>query len=155
MGLVAFLPPVRKDIPNEPGQWMEFRKPPGAVVREARSAIEKAGRQGVRDFGPEIVKAFTSGDDDAKAARRTRELERQSAYDPSMFDRPTLLGYALKAWSYDAVLPADDAAERGQILEKMLEEATAQWAHEQIVTMLKPPTSEDSKSAEGAGPRSA
>src|ERR1700754_5110992 len=56
MALVSFLPAQRVEIPHEPGNWIEFRKPSGAVVREARRVVESEGRKGVRDFGAEIVK---------------------------------------------------------------------------------------------------
>lgn len=149
MGLVSFLPPVRQDIPHEPGEWMEFKKPSGAIVREARVAAESEGRKGVRDFGPEIVKAFMSGDDDDKAVRRTQALERASTYNPSNFDRATLLRSTITAWSYVTPegIPVPVSAET--IAE--LDEATAQWAHEAVVALLKPPTAEDSKSPTGAG----
>ncbi|HXO85229.1 MAG TPA: hypothetical protein VN803_06865 [Gemmatimonadales bacterium] len=161
MALVSFLPAQRVEIPHEPGNWIEFRKPSGAVVREARRVVESEGRKGVRDFGAEIVKAFTGGDDDDAAVRRTAKLAKQQEYDPSSFDRTTLLAGcaldgkdvkgAIVAWGGDSYTGADGKAVpvmRESVDD--LDEATAQWAHEYVVGLMKPPTPEVDKSPAAA-----
>jgi hypothetical protein len=164
MALVSFLPAMRVDIPHEPGNWMEFRKPSSAVVREARRVVEAEGRRGVRDFGAEIVKAFSAGDDDDRAARRAAKLAKLQEYDSSSFDRSTLLagatieGEAVKGaivnWGGPAYANADGKAVPviRQSVED-LDEATAQWAHEHVVEMMRPPAPEvDKRTPPAAAP---
>lgn len=101
MALVSFLPPVRFDIPHEPGQWIEFRKPANRDVRKARQLAEREGRQGVRDLGAEFIKALRE-DDDAKAdkaMKRAKQLEAEQEYAPAQFDRDTLLLASIADWS--------------------------------------------------------
>lgn len=157
MALVSFLPPIRIDIPHEPGNWMAFRKPASCVVQEARRVVEAEGRRGVRDFGAEIVKAFSSGDDDDKAVARAAKLAKLQEYDPSMFDRTTLLAGAtidgeerrgaLVDWGGPAYAGADDKpvpVMAGSIAD--LDEATARWAIDQVVSLMKPASPEVDKS---------
>ncbi len=139
MALVSFGPPIRAQIPHEAGEWIEFRKPASSVAAKARKAAEKEGRQGVADFGPEIVRAFTAAGDDERAVRRTAMLAKAQEYDLSQFDRETLLTGTITAWSYDATVTPDTIGQ--------LDEATARWAHQYVVDLMKPPSSEDSKSA--------
>lgn len=145
MALVSFLPPVKEPIPHEAGEWMEFRKPSSKAAREARQMVEAEGRRGVRDFGPEIVKAFTTGDDDEKAVRRVRQLEAAQEYDINQFDRAKLLGSAITGWSYvdpEAKLPIKVTPENIEDLD----EETARWAHQYAVNLMKPKTQEGDKS---------
>jgi hypothetical protein len=157
MGLVSFLPPVSVDIPHEPDNYMKFRKPSSAVVREARRVAESDGRRGVRDFGAEIVKAFSSGDDDDKAARRAAKLAKLQEYDPEMFDREVLLAGgeidgvkvqgAIVEWGGPAYTGTDGKpAPVSQHTVRDLDEATARWAHEYVIDLMKPPTPEGDKS---------
>lgn len=158
MALVSFLPAQRVEIPHEPGNFIEFRKPAGALVREARRVAESEGRRGVRDFGAEIVKAFSSGDDDDKATRRAAKLAKLQEYDPEMFDRQTLLAGAtidgqvvkgaLVRWGGPGYQLEDGTTAPISVQTiNDLDEATAQWAHEHVVGLMKPPTPEVDKSA--------
>ncbi len=161
MALVSFLPAQRVEIPHESGNWFEYRKPSNAVVREARRVVESEGRRGVRDFGAEIVKAFSSGNDDDKAVQRAAKLAKLQEYDPEMFDRQTLLagatidGQAVKGaivrWGGPAYM-GDDGKTVPVCVESIndLDEATARWAHEHVVGLMKPPTPEVDKSAPDA-----
>lgn len=157
MALVSFLPSQRVDIPHEPNCWMEFRKPSSALVAEARKIVEQEGRKGVRDFGAEIVKAFNTGEDDDKAARRARKLAQLQEYDPDQFDRSTLLAGAeiggrtlqgaIVAWGGPAYTDANGKVvlvNRTNVSD--LDEATARWAHEHVVGLMKPPSQEVDKS---------
>lgn len=154
MALVSFLPPVKQDIPHEPGEWMEFRKPASRVVREARQIVESEGRRGVRDFGAEIVKAFTSGDDDEKAIRRARQLEAAQEYDIGQFDRDKLLTSAIVRWSYVDPVAKEPIEVTPQNIAD-LDEETARWAHQFVVDMMKPPSKEAHKSVPAAAGSSA
>lgn len=161
MALVSFLPAVRVEIPHEPDNYVEFRKPSSAIVREARRVVESDGRRSFRDFGADIVKVLTEGDDDDKAARRAARLAKLQEYEPDQFDRETLLGGAtidgqevkgaIVAWSGPAYADADGKlvpASKQAI--KDLDEATARWAHQVAVDLMKPPTPEVDKSAPDA-----
>ena len=140
MALVSFGPPIRADIPHEPGEWMEFRKLASVVAAKARKVADKEGRQGVADFGPDIVKAFTAPGDDERAARRTALLAKAQEYDLSQFDRETLLVGTITAWSYVEKVTAETIGQ--------LDEATARWAHQYVVDLMRPPTQEESKSTQ-------
>jgi hypothetical protein len=155
--LVSFMPSTRVDIPHEPDNYIEFRKPSSLVVREARRVVESEGRRGVRDFGAEIVKALNEGDDDEKAARRVERIAKLQEYHPDQFDRATLLGGAtvdgqevkgaIVGWGGAAYVGADGKtvpADRKAIND--LDEATARWAHQYVVDLMKPPTPEVDKS---------
>lgn len=154
MALVSFLPPVRKAIPHEPEHWMDFRKPASRHVRAARKAAEQEGRQGLRDFGAEIVKALQSDDDEERTTKRIARLQRELEYDPDLFDRAVLLRGAIADWSYcdpesGKTIPVDDQSIGD------LDEQTARWAVQQVIDLMRPPTPEADKSAPAAAPPSA
>jgi hypothetical protein len=146
MALVSFTPPVRKDIPHEPGEWMEFRKPAHRRVREARAVVESEGRRGVRDFGAEIVKALNEGDDDEKAMRRIKRLEREQEYHVDQFDRETLLRSTIVRWSYKDPATGEPITVTDETIAE-LDEPTARWAHQHVVDLMKPPTPEAEKNS--------
>lgn len=154
MALVSFLPPDRRPIPHEPGQWMEFQKPTGPIASDARRIAEADGRKGVQDFGVEIVKALQDGDDDDVFARRFKRLEhqkelleREQEYYPTQFDRDTLLKGCVKAWSY-----TDHEGRPVKVTPQTiadLDEATARWAHHTIVELMTPNKEADKSTPEG------
>lgn len=151
MALVRFLPPVPVSVPHEPGVTFVFRKPADRVVSEARKLADKEGRQGVRDFGAEVLKAFQSGDDDEKAVRRVKKLEDASLWDITNFDRATLLRSAIVSWEGPGYV--DDKTGLALLVTPDniddLDTVTAEWAHRTVVDMLKPPTPEAEKSRTG------
>jgi len=153
--LTSCLPPVEAPIPHEPGNFMSFRKPPQYVVRDARKAAAREGRQDTRDLGADIISAIVNGrreDQDEKVAR-LKKVQKSSMYDVDNFDRDTLLKFAITGWSgpnYSkdgAPVPVTDEA----ILD--LDEPVAAWAHEFVVDMIRPASAEESKS-EAVGHRS-
>jgi len=142
-------------------EWFAFRKPSSAVVGEARRVAAAEGRRGVRDFGAEIVKAFSSGDDDDKAARRAAKLAREMEFDPELFDRAVLLGgctidgQAVKGAVVDWEGPGYKNADGRPVpvcAESIadLDEATARWAHQYVIDLMKPPSQEGDKSLPAA-----
>ncbi len=159
--LVSFLPPVRKPIPHEPGQWMEFRKPGNGLVTEARKRKDAEGRRGLSDFGVEIFNAIRksgSEDEQNEVVKRMQRIEKLQEYHPDQFDRNILLGGAsnpndpnqpflgaIAGWSYLDANGQPVPATADQI-QTNLDEPTAAWAHGVVVDMLKPSTSEESKS---------
>ncbi len=162
MALVSFFPPVRKEIPHEPGQWMEFRKPGNGLVTLARKAAESDSRRGIRDFGGEIFKVLSdrgsSTAEQDEVVRRAKRIEQAQAYDVSQFDRNVLLCGAanpndparpflgaIANWSYTDPDGKPVAPTADQI-QGNLEEATAAWAHQVVVDMIKPATPEEDKS---------
>jgi hypothetical protein len=124
---------------------MEIHKPGNRVVREARKIADQEGRRGVRDFGAEIVKALTAGDDDERAIRRARQLAKEQEYDPAQFDRDALLCSAITRWSY---VDPETGKELPVTPERIadLDEETARWAHLFVVDLIKPTTQEALKS---------
>ena len=144
MALVSFLPPVRRDIPHEPEQWIDFRKPASRDVRKARKLAEQEGRQGLRDFGAEIVKALQSGGDDDATMRRIKRLEAEQEYHADQFDRGALLVASIRGWSY-----VDEGGKAIAVNEEnigLLDEQTARWAAQQVIGLMQPPTLEGDKS---------
>jgi hypothetical protein len=151
MALVSFVPPVPVEIPHEPGNFLTFRRPASRIVREARKVVEKEGRQGIRDFGVEIVKALNEGEDDERAMRRVKRLEAEQEYHPDQFDRDTLLRSAIVGW--DGPNYEDEAGRKAPVTPEnigQLDEPTARWAHNYVVDLIKPPTKEADKSAAAA-----
>ena len=152
--LVSFLPPIRATVPHEPGEWVEFRKPSSKVAQDARRVMESEGRKNVREMGAEIVQAFMTGDDDEKAVRRAQKLQAAQAYDLSAFDRGTLLRYAIVQWSYTDPMAGRPIAVTPENIDE-LDEETARWAHQTVVDLMKPTTSEADKSVATLTPSSA
>ena len=146
MALVSFLPPVRRDIPHEPEQWIDFRKPASKDVRSARRIAEQEGRQGLRDFGAEIVTALQSksdGGDDA-VMRRVKRLAAEQEYHADQFDRELILCASIRGWSY-----VDEQGKKIPVTPEnigLLDEQTAWWAVQQVIGLMQPPTLEGDKS---------
>ena len=146
MALVSFLPPVRREIPHEPDQWMDFRKPASKDVRAARKLAEAEGRQGLRDFGAEIVTALqskTDSNDDA-VMRRIAKLAAEQEYHADQFDRGALLAASIRGWSY--MVPDETAVPVNPENIGLLDEQTARWAVQQVIDLMQPPSLEADKS---------
>lgn len=150
MAIVSYLPPIQVEIPHEPGEWMEFRKPASRVVKEARHVVESEGRRSFSDFGAEIVRVLMSGNDEDKAVRRANQLAKLQEYEPDQFDRATLLRSAIVRWSYRDPKTGDSIQPTPELIEQ-LDEPTAHWAHRTVVDMIRPVTKEADKSAPEGG----
>jgi hypothetical protein len=150
MALVSLLPPTVEEIPHEPGNYLQFRKPASPAVKEARRIVDSEGRKGVADFGPEIVKAMQSGSkaDEERLVQRAKQLEAEQLYEPSKFDRATLLKASIVGWggpNYEDENHKPRPVTSDRIAD--LDEETAEWAHRYIVSdLVKPKSKEADKS---------
>lgn len=129
--------PIRKEIPHEPGQWMDLRRLPWKKLKKARKKQEKENREVIKDFGAEFLRVLRDGGDEEKARR---VLEKQQ-YHVSNFDIETLLQDGIAAWSYDHELTPANLGE--------LDERTAQWAAQALIDLIKPPDEEAVKNFSG------
>ena len=115
----------RRDIPGEPGEWIDFRKLTGGELDEAEAV------QTHRSLS--MVKGLDSA---AMSAIRTDPgVPVVAVPDPaSSYDKDTLVQYGVVAWSYSE--PCDDQAK------KRLEASTREWAASVVVEMnVRPPVS--------------
>lgn len=126
--------PIRVDVPHEAGQWFELRPLSWVQMKEARKLAATEQREIAKDFGAEFVAALTSGQvDEAKA----RKLIAEQQYKPAAFDTATMLEKGIAAWSYE-----EDCNE---ITIAQLDERTAVWAVQAIISLCKPPSDEEVK----------
>src|SRR5690349_7780229 len=152
MALVSYLPAVRKPIPHEPGEWMEFRKPTNLKGQDARDIEESKGRKSVRDFGAEIVKAMQmdpaddpTGEKAHARGRNLRKLQKDLYYDAENFDRTTLLRAGIVGWCY-----RDEDGKAINVTPDTiadLDEATAEWAKNFFAEMMRPSQEPDKSPA--------
>ena len=104
-------------IPHEPGETMTFKRPSWRDLDLARQARSREAISNLRGLG-DVLRELQSPESQTKAAT--------AAADPTNdYDRATLLGRCLVAWSYpDPVTPETIAS---------LDEQTAAWAMAEIV----------------------
>ena len=132
--------PIRVEIPNEPNQWMEFRRLSYKAFKAARKAQQGENLEVIKALGGEFVKAMQKGDptEEARVRSRMRELE----YDRSNFDAAVLLHESLMAWSYrdgdDKPLGIEEAG-------SLITESTMVWAADRIIAISRPPTEAEAK----------
>ena len=150
MALVSFLPAVRLAIAHEPDQWMELRAPSSKAVRAARKLAEQEGRQGLRDFGAEIVKALQADDNQERTQKRIAQWQREQEYHPDQFDRDALLRASITGWSYCDPQTGQPVPVNEKSLAD-LDEQTARWAVQQVIALMRPPTLEGDKSDPAPG----
>lgn len=135
---------IRRDIPHEPGQWIEFRRLSSAQLNRARKAREKEAREEaagmLQILGPDFLRSLREGDTEQKQ-RIVRELE-ELEYQVSNYDIGILLKEGIVAWSYDGGLPSD-----GTNPTEMLDEKTARWAANNVIAITRPPTEEEEKNS--------
>jgi hypothetical protein len=139
MALVSFSDPVRRDIPHEPGQWMDLRKPSNKACRQARKIVSSEFRERIQQLGADLFRVIRDGEVAAASEAPVVKPEDADRYAPEQFDRDTLLASAIKAWSYAAPVTAETIAD--------LDETTARWAHETVVELMQPPSAEATKNA--------
>lgn len=131
----------RRDIPHEPGEWMEFRKLSWKQLQDAREARQEAVFGKVKQMGSEVMGALP------KTCRRCGEEKHDgpcppaeqradaSAADPTNeYDRDTLLHAGIVQWSYEEGVTDATIDE--------LDEPTAAWAHAEIVAYNTVPKGE-------------
>lgn len=125
--------PIRREIPHEDGEWMDFCKLSWRQMRDARKIAEKGNLATVKELGAEFIQALNSEGGEQKA----KKLLREQQYDPRAFDQSELLNGGIVAWSYDMEL--DDASV------SQLDEVTADWAMREIIAINRPASEEEEK----------
>ena len=124
---------VRRDIPHEPGEWIELKQLSWSELEVAQRALtsdaQRTAGETIRNMGGDAfaavrraaaeqaeVKAQSGGGEDAKPG---------DAYHPA-----TLLRLSLVAWSYEAPLDADTIAQ--------LDKRTFDWAVTEAALLSDP-----------------
>ena len=107
------------EIPNEPGQWMKFRRLNARRIAECTEKRQMDSMQRMKALGKEGMELIR----DAAGSRKDA-----SPSDPvDSYDRDLLLKYGIVAWSYDAPLTELDSKDEG------LDAATSAWAAKEIL----------------------
>ena len=135
MALTTKLTPDRVEVPHEPGEWME-------ITTVSWSGLKIASRKNMAevmkpflDLPPEVLERLVGG---AGGARASQE---DSTDD---YDKATILEKGIVAWSYDAdVTPHNIAA---------LDEETAEWAFQLIISRNVRTKAEGEASGPGSSP---
>ena len=129
---------IKRSIPHEPGEWMEFRRLSAKRLHRARKAKEGEQREEagalIKIIGPEFLDSIQTKDREKRQAM-VEELE-ELEYHISNFDMAILLKEGLVAWSYDDKLPTDYEEDPTELLD----ERTAVWAAQEIISITRPPT---------------
>lgn len=117
----------RVDIPHEEGEWMEFKKLSWRQLETASEVSTNALFDRMKKLGGDLLAALR--DLDAK-----QEQSSQAKY-----DRATVLRAGIANWSYDAKVNPDTV--------ESLDEETAVWAFNEILSLNKPRPEEERKNA--------
>jgi len=127
----------RKDIPHEPGQWMEFAELGWGALDELRTAKTREAMADFAALSPSIIERAQQEEDrkqeEAKAKGETYKSPEPTEY-VSEFQKAGLLHKTIIAWSY----PDDVTYENID----MLDEETAGWAYK-MATEIHVPNIED------------
>lgn len=142
--------PIKIDVPHEPGEWFELRKPSWIQEQDAREGGARRGRKAAAEFGAAFIRELNKVDPDESedGAQKRVETAHQRLkvfeYDLSQFDLAVLFEAAITGWSYKRDgLPVPVNAE--EIAE--LDAPTARWLGQEIVDLMKPPTEEEEKNS--------
>ncbi len=135
----------KREIPHEPGEWIEIRKLSWKQLANARKERQEAVFATVRAMGGEVLNSLPSrcskgcGEEKHKGnCPPPEERADPSAADPTNeFDIATLLHVGIVAWSYE------QAANVGNIDE--LDDVTAKWAAAAIVAYNTTPSEGERK----------
>ena len=112
MGIVG-LQRIRRDIPGEPGQWMEFRELSGSELDEADRVATRRVIDMMQGVDLSSLKTPTEVDETKR---------RQAAYDPDV-----LIQYGVVGWSYEEPCTPEN--------KRLLTSATRNWARDVILDM--------------------
>lgn len=142
--------PEQIDIPHEPGEWLELRKPSWIQEQDAREGAARRGRKAAVDFGAAFIRELNKVDPDESEEDAEKRIEtahqrlKVFEYDISQFDLGILFEAAITGWSYkrDGQPVPVNAKEIAE-----LDSPTAKWAGLEIVELLKPPTEEEEKNS--------
>lgn len=124
--LTGSLPPVRMEVPHEPGEWIDVRQLGYTELEACRDAVTKKFFDNLRTMGTDVVAQFTQ----MQQAQPELIAEAQAAKDaaqPDQFDRTLLFQKSVVAWSYQPAFTPD--------LLPQLDERTAEWLYRAITQM--------------------
>ena len=129
--------PIRRAIPHEPGEWLEIRRLPWSTLREARKELAASQREEMKALGAEFISAISTGRDQDEQRIRAKLAARQWDFD--QFEQRVLLTKGIVGWSYAPPVDADAI--------DTLDAQTAEWAANEILSVSKPKTEEETKNA--------
>ena len=117
----------RAEIPHEPGEWMELKKLSYRQLEKAGEiASDKAMKQ-MKGLGGELIKSL-------------REFGKEQQSDPNKkYDRDAVLKCGIVKWSYSEEVKDENI--------EALDEETALWAFNEILSFNNPRTEEQTKNA--------
>ena len=129
MGLVSGL--IRRvEIPHEPGEWMELRRPSWRELEEASKVKTDEVFQRLRSMGGDLLRELSGVNREQVMAEAQR--------DPlQLYDMATVLRAGIAAWSYEAEV-TPEALDSLDVL-------TAEWAAREILAPALPPSEEARK----------
>lgn len=104
---------IKKDIPGESGEWMEFRELSGAELDEADRAATRRVIDMMQGVDLSSLKTPTEVDETKR---------RQAAYDPDV-----LIQHGVVGWSYEEPCTPEN--------KRLLTSATRNWARDVILDM--------------------
>lgn len=113
------------EIPNEPGQWMQFRRLNTRRLAECGEKRHMDALNKMKALGADGLALIR----DAVANRKEDDPKNEAPSNPlDAFDRDLLLRYGIAAWSYDANISTELESEDGG-----LDSLTSDWAATQIL----------------------
>lgn len=135
----------KRDIPHEPGEWIEIRKLSWIDLDDAREARQAAVFGNVKAMGGEVMAALPKrckkGCGEEKhdgACPPPEERADDSAADPTNeYDQNIMLHRGIVAWSYEE--PSSGANI------DTLDEVTAHWIHGELVVYNTVPKGDEQK----------
>ena len=111
-------------IPNEPGEYMQFRRLNDRRLNECMDKRQTDAMMRMVKLGADAMAVIRS----AQEGRKKEEDEKPAVADPlDAYDRALLLKYGIASWSYDAPLSELDEEGGG------LDITVSKWAALQIL----------------------
>lgn len=115
----------RVDIPHELGEWMELKRLSWRQLEVAAEVGSDEALKRIKKLGGDMLSAL-------------QKFGGQQERDPSTrYDRGTVLQAGIVRWSYDAEVNKKSI--------DSLDEETAEWAFQEILSLNKPRTEEERK----------
>ena len=116
--LVSRLQPQRREVPLEPGQWIEFKLLSWKDFQEAEDLKTKKTMSNVSGISPEALAALASNQAD-------NDEDEKKLGDP--YDVMTLVEKSVVAWSYEDEVTVENI--------RLLDYKTVDWAFPEIIDM--------------------
>ncbi len=126
MALVANIT-KKVDIPHEEGEWLEVRRLSWRQKQKAEDTAKDLMMERMKKLGGDVLAVLRNLD------------EKQEQAPQAQYDQGAILRAGIAAWSYDAKVNPDTV--------ESLDEETATWAFNEILSFNKPRTEEERKNA--------